>query len=283
MRLLNTAAQEAWLWLAGSFLVALLWVNLSWLFAPWAEEADTAERSESLPERIIRRVAGGRLSPFVFQVFRLLYYVGIPAAALFWGRDAVVARFLGLQPLLLPDAAVTAASTDVSANWLGWLHDLGWAAGIAVASLGLLALASLTHRRALSHIGTGREQGRVRRPSAVIAAREALYHETHWAFYRSAPIVAFGTYWGPWVGLLLVGIQASANPRWRESLRNPGEAWHVLQRAAIAVVSTVLFLQAQNLWLAFVAHSVLWWTMRAIYSAPERPSTVSPTAVSIPK
>lgn len=283
MRLLNTATQEAWLWLAGSFLVALLWVNLSCLFAPWAEEDGTAETSASLPERIVRRVAGGRLSPFVFQVFRLLYYVGIPATALFWGRDAVVARFLGLQPLLLPDAAVTVASTDVSANWFGWLHDLGWAAGIAVISIGLLALASLTHRRALSHIDTAEDQRRARRPSAVIAAREALYHETHWAFYRNAPIVAFGTYWGPWVGLLLVGVQASASPRWRESLREPGEAWRVLQRAAVAVVSTVLFLQAQNLWLAFAVHTMIGWTMGAIYSAPETPSTVSPTAVSIPQ
>lgn len=276
MGLRSTATQEAWLWLAGSFLVAILWTNLSWLFAPWAADERTGDMPGSLPERIVRRVAGSRLSPFTFQILRLLYYVGLPAAALFWGRDAVVARFLGLQLLLLPDAAAAAQGADVAANWTAWSQDLAWAAGIAVVSAGLLALASLTHRRALSNVETA--DGRRGRPSGPITARETLYHETHWAFYRNAPIVAFGTYWGTWVGLLLVALEAAANPRWRHSLGDPGEAWRTLQRAALAAVSTVLFLRTQNLWLAIVVHGVISWTMTALYDAPETPSAFSPAS-----
>jgi len=281
MRLLSNAAQEAWLWLTGSFLIALLWTNLSWLFAPWVEDDGTAERPGSLAETIVRRVARGRFSPFAFQMLRLLYHVGIPAAALFWGRDAVVARFLGLQPLLLPDSAATGQSAAVAANWSTWLQNLGWAAGIALASAGLLALASLTLRKALSNLETVDEDRE--RPSAPVAAREALYHETHWAFYRNAPIVAFGSYWGPWVGLFLVGVQAAANPRWRQSLGDPGTAWRKLRRAALAVVSTLLFLRTQNLWLAFLVHGVISWTMAALYSAPERSSSAPPSAYSAPE
>jgi hypothetical protein len=277
MRLLSSAAQEAWLWLAGSFLVALLWTNLSWLYAPWVEDDGTGETSRSLAETIVRRVGGGRFSSTVYQVLRLVYYVGIPAAALFWGRDAVVGRFLGLQPLLLPDSGGTGQGLDIAANWSAWLHDLGWAAGVTAASIGLLALASLTHRKALSNVQT--EEARSERPSVSVAAREALYHETHWAFYRNAPIVAFGPYWGPWAGFLLVGLQAAANPHWRSSLRDPGAAWPELRRAALAVVSTVLFLRTQNLWMAFFVHTIISWAVGALYQAPE-PEGLSPVSRS---
>jgi hypothetical protein len=286
MHLLRNATQEAWLWLAGSFLVALLWTNLSYLFAPWVEEEGAAETSGSLAERIVRYVGGAPLSPSLFQILRILYYLGIPAAALFWGRDAVVARFLGLQPLLIPDASGGAQGADVAANWAAWLHDLGWAAAVTAASGGLLALASLTQRVALSTVET--EEARDGRVPPSVAAREALYHEVHWAFYRNAPIVTFGPYWGSWIGLLLIGVQAAANPRWRQSLGDPGAAWPALRRAAMAVVSTVLFLHTQNLWLAFLVHGLLLWTVSGPYhsrrsASPGRVSPASKTAAPTPE
>jgi hypothetical protein len=82
--------------------------------------------------------------------------------------------------------------------------------------------------------------------------REAAYHEAHWAFYRNAPILAAGTYWGVWIGLALAALEAALNPAWRRGLADPQRAPAQLMRAALAVVSSVLFLLTENLWLALI-------------------------------
>ena len=271
MRLPHTIVREAWLWLGSSLLLAALWTNLVWLFSPWADEERASQSSSSLAERIVFQVANGRFAPSLFQGLRLLYYVGLPAAALFWGRDAVVGRLLGLQQLALPTSTGVGGGASLSANWSDWTHDLGWVAVVGLSSGALLILATHTHRRAL--LGA-RSSERGDETGAWKRAREAAYHELHWAFYRNAPIVAFGFYWGTWAGLALVALEAVVNPDWREDMREPGRAWPRLSRAGLAVVSSVLFLRTQNLWLALLVHWGVSWTLGTIYVAP--PSLPSP-------
>ena len=273
MPFFNTVVSEGHVWLAGSVVVAILWTNLAWLFSPWAETDPHSERSASLPERIVSRVANWRFSPLAYQGLRLVYYVGLPAAALFWGRDAIVARFLGLQHLPLPAIGATAKSAEsISADWSAWATDLGWAVLLGTGTIGLLLLARFTDRQALprtdSEIGEGK-------PSGPTTAREALYHELHWAFYRNAPIVVSGTYWGTWLGLALVALEALSNPAWRRGLRESSQAWSLLAQAALAVLSSVLFLRTQNLWLALVLHWGILWAL-ALEARPAAPSSTSP-------
>lgn len=262
MHLLDGGMSDAWLWLGGSLLVALLWSNLSWLFAPWAEGSETGQTSGSLAETIVSRMANWRFAPSVFQVLRGLYFLGVPAAALFWGRGAVVGRFLGLKPLVLPNQIEGGQDALLSSNWSAWVYDLGSAAVLGIGAGLLLFLAALTRRRALS--GMVSDRARQSR-SPLISARETLYHEAHWAFYRNAPIVALGPYWGPWTGLALVGMEALLTPHWRTKLNSPGGAWQAMSQGALAVVSTLLFLQTQNLWLALLLHWGIAYALGPVY------------------
>jgi hypothetical protein len=125
-------------------------------------------------------------------------------------------------------------------------------------------LAGWARRRALPVAESGGGDGQT---SLWQTVREAAYHEIHWGFYRNAPIVAFGSYWGVWVGLTLVALEALANPVWRRRLSDPGRASKQLVRASLAVVSSVLFLKTQNLWLAMVLHSAVSWGLKGMYGA----------------
>jgi len=264
MSILGAAPRDAWVWLAASLGLAIFWSHLVWVFHPWVKRERPSEDFGSLEEKTVYRIATWRFAPALLQVARLLYYIGLPAAALFWGRDALIGRFLGLQPLVLPLPPGTEHTALLSANWLDWLHDFGWAAALGLASGGLLLLAGLAHRRALPTRG---DVGPARNPSFWETVREAAYHETHWAFYRNGPMVAFGLYWGIWVGLALVALEALADPIWRIGLSDPGRVAPQLLRASLAMVSSLLFLQTQNLWLAIAVHSGVAWALRGMYGA----------------
>lgn len=267
---LSMFAHEPWLWLGGSFLTAVLWTNLAWLFSPWAEAERSSDAPASLAERIVHRTANWRFGPRLFQGLRLLYYIGLPSAALFWGRDAVVSRFLGLQPLVLPDGGASSIGGSLSANWSAWVEDLGWAAVLGLGTGGLLALAGFARSRAVSNLDRDASSDGA---LPWRTARETLYQETHWAFYRNAPIAAFGLYWGTWAGLALVALEAVINPMWREDLREPDLAWQRLSQGAVAVLSSLLFLRTQNVWLALLLHWGIAWTFRSYAASPPVLST----------
>lgn len=255
----GTMPLDALLWLAGSLLLAVFWTNLAWLFSPWVEAERGSGEFGSLAERIVVAVATWRFAPAWFQGLRLLYYVGLPFAALFWGHDAVVGRLLGLQPFVLPENGQRSAT--ISANWFDWLQDFGWALGLGLGSLGLFLLVRWAHHRALI---SGEDEGWGGQTSSWETIREAAYREIHWAFYRNAPIVTLGLYWGIWVGLLLVALEALANPVWRRGLTVPERASKQLLRATLAVVSSVLFLRTQNLWLSMALHWVVSWGFQRV-------------------
>lgn len=264
MDVASTLMLEAWLWLGVSFLLAVLWANLAWLFVPWADAQEAPGPDASLAQRIVYHLANWRFAPSLFQGLRLLYYVGLPSAALFWGHDAVVGRFLGLKRLILPGSTSTSISFSVSSNWSAWAHDLGWSAILGSGALGLLLLTHVAYQRALNDAKSVSKRKRTKTWETI---REALYHEIHWAFYRNAPIVALGSYWGTWAGLVLVVVEAASNPAWRRAVRTPAQSWSRLSRAALSVVSCLLFLRAQNLWLALLVHWGISWALRMVHTA----------------
>jgi hypothetical protein len=236
---------QPWFWLGGSLLLALLATWTMW----WLERAK---------ERDLRIASflDGPVFPILVEIGRLLFYLGVPFAALLWGRDAVIGRLMGLQPLLALNglAGDPAPAAEVAANLADWVRDVGWTAGLGAAAWAVLALGWWTVRR-----GTNPPRLDDGLLSGAVGLREAAYHEVHWAFYRNAPIVALGPYWGTWAGLGLAALEAVLNPFWRAGLRDADRASLPLLRAGMAFVSAALFLKTGNLWLAILVHwGVLW-------------------------
>jgi len=250
-------SSEGWLWLSGSLFVAILWTNLAWIFRP--------PRSGAIGE-FVTRLASWPFSPWLLQFLRILYYLGVPFAALLWGHDAVVERSLGLKQLVLPTSGGNTVSGDVAANWLEWAEDIGWAVTLGVGAWTLLALGWWAYRRALTAIGEGNAVTGAD-SSGWVLLREAAHHEAHWAFYRNVPVLAAGAYWGAWVGLALVALEAALNPAWRKGLANPWQAPAQLMRGALGVVSVALFLLTQNLWLALAVHWGISWGLAVLARA----------------
>jgi hypothetical protein len=240
---------EGWLWLGGSLLTAFLWTNLAWFFR---------KPRPGVVGDFVAQLTSWSFSPWLFQSLRLFYYLGVPSAALLWGRDAVVERILGLKPLALPMSDGSAADVDIAANWLDWTQDVGWAAVLGIGTWILLALGWWTYRRALANVGETSTVVGVHN-SGWVFLRESAYHQVHWAFYRNAPILTMSTYWGAWVGFVLVALEAALNPAWREGLTDPRRAPTQLLRGALAIVSVTLFLQTQNLWLALMVDWGVSW------------------------
>jgi len=264
------AWDEGWLWLSGSLLVAALWANLAWFFRQ--------PRSGATGDFAARLIAW-RFSPSLLQLLRLLYYIGVPFAALLWGHDALVGRLLGLQPFELPTSNGEASGADIALNWLDWAHDAGWAAALGVGAWGALTLGWWAYRRAVAAAAVTTSEGETVtgvNSSGWVLLREAVYHEIHWAFYRNAPILAVGAYWGVWIGLALVTVEATLNPAWHSGLADPQQAPGQLLRGALAVLSSVLFLLTQNLWLALVLHWGVSWGMAALARVAPLPPARKP-------
>jgi len=232
------AESERWLWLGGSLLLAVIATQVAWWL--WRRE-----KSRTTLERAVR-------SPFfapLYQLVWLLYTVGLPIAALIAGHDAVVARLLGLQPLV---------GLDPAASWNDWARDVGWAVALGAAAWAVL----VAGWRATWRSGRlGRPEGAQTPAWALLLA--AVGHETHWAFYRNAPVVVLGPYWGTWAGLGLIALEAALNPWWRSDLRERERAPQALLRAGLAVLSAAIYLQTTNLWLAVLVHWLITWGLAA--------------------
>lgn len=223
---------DRWLWLGGSGLIALLATWTTWLLRhqAWAQ-----------------RLKASPFFPPLLQLFRFLYYIGGPFAALLWGRDAVVERRFGLDPLpLLLGPSIS--PEERLQLWTDGVRGLGWAGFLGVTVWVILVVIWWAAGR--------RSDGRaIRLPlSTLTALREAFFQETHWMFYRNGPSVVLGNYWGTWTGLGIAALEAILNPWWWEALREREKRPLTLIRAGMAVLSAAFYVQAANLWLSILLH-----------------------------
>jgi len=236
----------AWLWLSGSLFLAVLWTNLAWFFRQ--PRTDTVSG-------FITRLTAWRFAPQLLEILRLLYYIGLPYGALLWGRDALIEGLLGLNG--------GRANLTPAANWLDWARDVEWTVALGIATWTLLALGWRAYRRALAATNSTEEIAGAE-ASGWVLLRGAACHQVHWAFYRNAPILTLGTYWGVWAGLALAALEAALNPAWHKGLTDPRTAPAQLMHGALAVVSSVLFLLTQNLWLALALHWGVSWGLTVL-------------------
>jgi hypothetical protein len=232
---------EPGVWLLGSLLAALLVSNAAWLIRRWLATRPRGARFLSwsgLPALTWLPVA--------------LYLLAPPLAA--WRLGALSPSFLGLAEI----------------NWLESLSAGGLLAGLIV---GLALFGWLIYRRSNSDL-TGLARP-VRSIPGWRAPLDAALTAWHWAFYRAAAIgwLAGWTagradallagvadrplYWGSWLGLGLIAIEAALNPFARARLRRPGHREPALLRIALAVATTALFVLSRNLWLCLACQVVV--------------------------
>jgi hypothetical protein len=235
---LTYASSPLLFWLLGSILLCTLGTNLLWLI-----------RATDIQE-----------SPYgrgFAQALRFLFFLGIPYLTLGgWPRHP----FQGL--LSLEDLGLV----GLSARWPAtrWLGAAGTAAGLGLAALLLLALAWANARRA----GACSWLRFPPRPWWVLLG-DVLYLEVHWAFYRSALALSMDN-WYPavFLGLVLIYLEWSLDPFWRQGWHSKAHATAQWLRSALALVVALLFLLTRNLWACLAVHLLLELALRRLGPAP---------------
>jgi hypothetical protein len=207
----------------------------------------------------LRATPGGRL---LEQFLRLLYFIGVPYAALLSGSIAAI------------DMGLTGGGGLI----LGW-SPAAWLRGLSTAlmlgAMVLLPIGLASHQIARA----GRPLGADDRSAGAVIV-EAIYSEIHWAFYRAAPLILLDDVSAAVLfGAGLVGVEWAV-----ELIRNglsplPEARQSWLRRGLLLAVSATMFALTQNVWLAMLLHAVLellwkFW-LRRLAPPPIEPALVS--------
>lgn len=246
-------------WLAASFLLYTIAAQLAWQFQ-WHFSSESASPGAVSPPSISDRDGeqdfGNRrlvsylrvvfVSPWIEELIRLLYYLGIPFLA-------AVNGLLGADLLGISGTDWAVGESVQGFPWDDWVQGVGLATASTLSVLGVWFAGRLTSRRA----GLVPMQLALHGPLWQ-RLLHALYDQVHWAFYRSGPILWLDdVYWGTIGGLALVLLETTLNPAFRWALRNPETAGPPLFRLGMAWVTAFLFLATRNLWLTAGVHLVL--------------------------
>jgi hypothetical protein len=239
-----TYAQDPLLfWVLGSLLVYALVTNILWL-----------TRSQSF----------WRATPirWLMAAGRFLFYLGVPYLALGgWPRQPHQGLLslddMGIVGLTGNSAGSSARSLQpiLSTAWpvTRWLQAAGVGLGLGLVTLLFLTLAWANANRRAD--GT-RLRFRHRPWWAILV--EGLYLEVHWAFYRGALAVLLeDLYAGVFGGVALVFVQWSLNPFWRKGWWQESRAAGRWLRAALVLLSAMIYLFTRNLWICLAIHWLL--------------------------
>ncbi len=228
---------ELVIWVLVSILVYGIAVNL------WYH----LRRSPS--SRVSRRLRTFESWPYglwLFQVLRLVYYLGVPYLALtrgvsnptlmgVWAPDWFEERWFGE----LASGLALGLGACLLLFW-GWRHYL-----LATKETdGQLAGEPYFFQRSLLAAPWG----------WGLIVLEVLYLEMHWAFYRSATIRVAGEYYGVFLGFLLVLTEWCLNPVIRNDIGVATRGGEALTTATIAFSVSVIYYFTANLWLCLVVH-----------------------------
>jgi len=239
-----------WDWLLVSIVVGTFASLARWFVARTAASGSAAGQ---VAERALA-------TPWISDVLRIVYAVGIPAAALF-GQSALSARGLGLKSLPAP-GDVTPLDGLLRPTWEDWAGDVGWMAGIGAAFWLLVTLGD----HAARHLRSSEESGKPDPHSgaAQSAVVDAVVHQVHWAFYREPFIFAWGAPLGIWLGALPVLFEAVINPRFWERLNDEGPpaVRRCLVRAGLFVATGLVMIRTQNLWMGLGLDLLVGWLAR---------------------
>jgi len=182
---------------------------------------------------------GGRLA---VPLLRLLYFIGLPYAALLTGSLAPI-------DLGLTGAGGAVLGWDVAA----WLRGLSLTLTVGMLVVLPIGLASWQIARAGHGAGLGADDR-----SVGVVLIEALYAEVHWGFYRAAPLVLLeNVSTAALIGMVLVGVEWSVELIRNGLSRAPEDRQRWLRRVLLLAASATLFVLTRNLWLLIGLHLVL--------------------------
>lgn len=244
-----------------------------------------------------------RALPGLGEIGRFLFYLGIPYLALIQG--VVSPRMMGLHVTPAPETTLTGPIALVAGVLaLDWARALGMGGLLAACAFTALALIWWRYQRITGGLptrswrfrapeGTEEALSLVRWPlRASLAAvqrpwgwawllRDAVYLETHWAFYRAWTLDLLrddpaGATIGPLLGLVLVGLEWYGDVGWRARLRTLAGVEEWVFVASLAFVSTFIFLFIGNLWVLMVIHWLVAWGLLSFLGWLRRRSTGQP-------
>lgn len=243
-------SSPAW-WAFVSAAVAILAANIGWLVAHLSARRPSSAGARWCHSDVAR--AGAWLLASLWLLVPPFYA---------W-------RYAAISPALLGIAEI---------DWAESLGVGGWFAGLimALAVFGWLAYRHVLPARA----DAAPQEGRVL--LTLRAAADAGLLQWHLAFYRAALIAWLSAlettpgplpavflqpaqnrpdYWGSWLGLGLLLVEAGLNPFVRDALTAPsaaelrqGRPEALLRTLAMTVATTALFLLTRNFWLGLLSH-----------------------------
>ena len=207
--------------------------------------------------RLALRIGQSQLGRGTLQLVRLIYYVGIPAAALWRARR--------LQELALP--------TDDVQNWdmnalfrlfgagtPGSVARLGAALAVAGGSLCLMMAVWVWYAHAVLCRPSLSPRSQVPPFAWWVAVREALFMQVFWLFCRS--VVRLWTGDRVWVAFASVALTVAMwvlSPVRLERLRDPLRAHVEVQRWMLAMWTGAAYLVTDSLWPLVLWHALWLW------------------------
>lgn len=236
----------------------LLWTGVSialygtvtWV--AWFSQPDQHGQPRGQLGLVYARLSGSLAGRALLFFIRFAYYIGIPYLALLGhSLSLVVMGLLGTETADLPWWTLGWRLAD-------WVGTLGWAAGLGAFTAGLLLAGWWSVGRAL---GGGVPAGGLHpAESLLLTARETLYSEIHWAFYRAAPLVLIAdAYWAALAGMGIILIEWIIDPFWHAGLAGGSRREALLMQAVWLGLSTCLFVLTHNVWPILILHTALAW------------------------
>jgi len=176
---------------------------------------------------------------------RLLYYAGVPYAAIMLGAADFPAH-LGLARL-------------------DWPASVGRGVALGLAVFAGLAGITWYSVRSLRQIRCEAPPPGAR--PAWTVGLDAFFQEAHWAFYRLPGILLAGDFlFGTFIGAGLAILERVASPRWRLKASSPETALEAWQSIALLVGMSLVFYFTRNFFVLWAAHAALDWGNRRMTS-----------------
>lgn len=238
-------------WVFIAIAIAILATNVAWLVAHLVAQARPAAAARWLGSDLARAAA---------WLIASLWLLAPPFYA--WRYGAISPALLGITEIDWVESLVAGgpfAGLVILLAVFGWLvyrHELPVGEGApAGESRVLMTLRAMVDAGLLQwHLAFARAS-----LSAWLSARLVLPGPSFAAILRAAQDQPF--YWGSWLGLGIVLMEAILNPFVRDSLcapsateRRQGRPEALLRDLALLLATTALFLLARNFWLCLACH-----------------------------
>ncbi len=206
----------------------------------------------------LRAAAAGRV---LLQAARLIYYLGVPYAALL--TRAVAPVDIGLAGISGPILGWTGAA---------WLHS--FSAGVMAGVLVLIPIGIAARQLARAQQPLGVDER-----SIGLIIVDGIYLESHWAFYRTAPLILLdNAYVATLFGLGLIGVELLVSLVRNGLGQQPEERQSWLETMLLLALSTALFILTRNVWIIIAAHLTVELLLKAWTARLAHPAIPAPPA-----